>query len=501
MKKKVVIILILITLIQIITRVYLGYKKEYFHMDEMYSYGLMNYDKLNIADNDDFLNNWHDKEYYKNYLEVNKDEAFNIKPVYENQKNDVHPPLYYLLLRIASTFTIDNFSKWTGIILNIVIFAISNIFIYLIAKKLFDNPVYSLFICFINGFTLISLNSSIYIRMYELCNLNVLIITYMHLRIYDKEELKVSYVILIMLFLILGGLTHYYYFIYVLSLSYIYISKCIKTRRYKNLIAYGIGILLSASIYLVIFPYSIEHILFGYRGVSTRPNIVTNLLGYIWIINKEFFNYLLPLLILIIFLICMKKKKTKITLDRKINLLLIPILFYLIIVTVKAPYIESRYIMPIYSVLNISLIYLTKVYLAKSLDNKKTLIVIMVSFIVIVFSPIITGTKLEFTYTKYNNIAKRVEDENLPIIYVLNIEENRFLDDIYLFTLANKSIVLDYNNLQKDIIKNQKENFILMCNDGVDEEKVKSIIGEKEMNHIQKMNACNIYEIKTSENL
>ena len=34
-------------------------------MDEMYSYGLMNYNKLNIADNEDFLNKWHNKEYFE----------------------------------------------------------------------------------------------------------------------------------------------------------------------------------------------------------------------------------------------------------------------------------------------------------------------------------------------------------------------------------------------------------------------------------------------------
>ena len=90
-------------------------------MDEMYSYGLMNYNKLNIADNEDFQNVWHNKEYYLDYLTVNQNEKWNLKPVYENQKNDVHPPLYYLLLRISASFTIDRFSKWSGIILNIII--------------------------------------------------------------------------------------------------------------------------------------------------------------------------------------------------------------------------------------------------------------------------------------------------------------------------------------------------------------------------------------------
>ena len=496
MKKKVVIILILITLIQILTRIYFGFQKEYFHMDEMYSYGLMNYDKLNIADNSDFLNTWHNKEYYKDYLEVNKDELYDFRPVYENQKNDVHPPLYYLLLRIASSFNVDNFSKWTGLILNILIFAISNIFIYLIAKIIFKNPIYALLTCIINGFTLIALNSSLYIRMYELCNLNILIITYLHLKIYNKEKLKISYIVLITIFLILGGLTHYYYFIYVFTLAIIYITKCIKTKKYRNLGIYIAGIIIAAGVYLLIFPYAISHILFGYRGVGTSVNILNNFVGYIWIINKELFNYLLPLALAILVFACLNKKKRKINLNKEIYLLLIPSLIYLIVVTLKAPYVEARYIMPIYSVIIISSIYLTKTYLKKAWDNKSTLFITTLLLLLIIYSPLLTRTKLEYTYTKYNRIAKNIKEKNLPIIYVFNTSKNRFLDDLYLFTLVDSSIVLDYNNLQEEVLKNQQEDFILICNEGVNEEKIKKILESKEIIYIQKMNACNIYEVK-----
>ena len=465
-------------------------------MDEMYSYGLMNYDKLNIADNSDFLNTWHNKEYYEDFLEVNKDELYDFKPVYENQKNDVHPPLYYLLLRIASSFNIDNFSKWSGLILNILIFAISNIFIYLIAKIIFKNPIYALLTCLINGFTLIALNSSLYIRMYELCNLNILIITYLHLKIYNKEKLKISYAIIITICLILGGLTHYYCFIYVFTLAIIYISKCIRTKRYRNLVLYLASTIIAAGVYLLIFPYAISHILFGYRGVGTSVNILNNLLGYMWIINKEFFNYLLPLVLVLTIVACLKKKKRKLNLSKKIYLLLIPILIYLIVVILKAPYVEARYIMPIYSIIIISSIYLTKTYLKKEWDNKSTLFITTLLFLLIIYSPMLTRTKLEYTYTKYNNIAKNIEEKNLPIIYVFNTGKNRFLDDLYLFTLADSSIILDYNNLQEDVLKNQQEDFILICNEGVDEEKIKGILESKEITYMQKMNACNIYEVK-----
>ena len=74
-KTTIIIILAVVILLQVIARIYIGTKKEYFHMDEMYSYGLTNYNKLNINDNEDFYDNWHNKEYYQDYLEVNSNEV------------------------------------------------------------------------------------------------------------------------------------------------------------------------------------------------------------------------------------------------------------------------------------------------------------------------------------------------------------------------------------------------------------------------------------------
>ena len=67
---------------------------------------------------------------------MQKNEVFDLKPVYENQKNDVHPPLYYLLLKLAMNFTKGHFSKWSGIVLNIIIYVFITIFMYFILKEL-----------------------------------------------------------------------------------------------------------------------------------------------------------------------------------------------------------------------------------------------------------------------------------------------------------------------------------------------------------------------------
>ena len=109
MKRTSKIILAIFLIIQTILYVWVGTQKSYLHIDEAYSFGLANYDKIDIQNNEDFFDTWHTKQYYEDYLSIQEDEVFDFKPVYENQKNDVHPPLYYLLLKLAMNFTKGHF--------------------------------------------------------------------------------------------------------------------------------------------------------------------------------------------------------------------------------------------------------------------------------------------------------------------------------------------------------------------------------------------------------
>ena len=126
--KLIIIAFIVIIVLQIIAIVYATSQREYYHIDEIYSYGLMHYKRAFIYENEDFINNWHNSEYFKDYIEINDSEKYDFSAVYNNQAEDVHPPIYYLLLRIACSFNINIFSIWPGTILNIILF------IYVICK-------------------------------------------------------------------------------------------------------------------------------------------------------------------------------------------------------------------------------------------------------------------------------------------------------------------------------------------------------------------------------
>ena len=320
-EKREVLTIVIILIIQIIVFIVSGINKAYIHMDEAYSLGLASYNKIDIQENEDFYNTWHNKEYYEDYLAVNESEKNNFSQVYENQKNDVHPPLYYLLLRIAMGFHLDSYSKWTGIILNIIIHVFITIFMYLIIKKLLQgNDKYkekSAILVLISSLTISSINNVIYIRMYILSTLNIIITTYLHLKILDKKENNYRLLLAIGISTLVGSLTHYYYLFYLAMMFIMFVIKYIKEKNYKGLGIYIGTMFLAGIISLIIFPYSIQHMFMGYRGqgaISKLTNIskfIESIGQYMLIINVYAFNNILFILLIFILGIIIYKKIKK----------------------------------------------------------------------------------------------------------------------------------------------------------------------------------------------
>ena len=256
-------------IIQTIIFIICGANKSYIHMDEAYSLGLASYDKVGIQDNEDFYDTWHNKEYYEDYLAVNDDEVGQYSQVYENQKNDVHPPLYYLILRFAMGFSLNHFSMWPGIIINIIIYIFITIFSYLIVKRLIKNQEHvkekAIVVAFMSSIVMASLTNVIYIRMYALATLNILITTFLHMKLLESEDINYKLLVAIGISALVGSLTHYYYLFYLAMMYLLFAIKYIKHKKFKNLISYTLTMAIAGGLSILIFPYSIQHMFFGYE--------------------------------------------------------------------------------------------------------------------------------------------------------------------------------------------------------------------------------------------
>ena len=524
-RKKEILVIAIFLMIQTIIYIIVGTQKEYIHIDEAYSYGLSNYDKIEIEDNEDFFNNWHDKEYYNDYLTVQKDEITNLKPVYENQKNDVHPPLYYLILRIFMNFTNGHFSQWTGIALNIIIYGFITIFMYLILKKLFNEDEKNtnekaLLLAFISSITLASLSNVIYIRMYSLLTLEILITTFMHIKLLESKNNTPKLLIGVALSVLAGVLTHYYYLFYIIALYLVLLIKYIKERKIKEIINYTLTMLITGIISIIIFPYSIQHMFFGYRGQGVIGNleniseIIPSITAQIHNLNYYGFNSLMYIILFSIIGIFIYNKISKngiIKINKQqkeiLKIICIPVIIFFIIASIASPWRVLRYIVPVCALIFVIAIYLLYKLLQSIFSEKKTNIIISVILCLTLITPLALKMEPELLYSDRKEIVQQLEENlNLPTIYLYNSEKGGFLNNILLFSKINESYIakdIKYtkNNIAK-ILENKdisKGIVIFISENEKNEETIKKIVKElnfKNYEYLKRLNTCDVYYIK-----
>ena len=520
-KAKEIFIIIVFLVAQTIVYIVGGIEKSYIHMDEAYSLGLASYDKVEILDNEDFYDTWHSKDYYDDYLSVQEDEIGEYSQVYENQKNDVHPPLYYLILRFAMGFNIGHFSKWPGVIVNIIIYIFITLFMYLILQKLLKKESRvkekSIILAFISSITMASLTNVLYIRMYALSTLNILITTFLHMKLLESEKMDIKLLICIGISVLAGVLTHYYYLFFLFMLYMIFAIKYIKEKNYKKLAFYTLTMLISGAISLIIFPYSIKHMFFGYRGQGVIENLTNisqflmNILLYIQKIDHFGFNSLLFFIVIMLvgfFIYKMNlKEKGKYKKNEYIKMLVLPTLFYFLIVSIASPWIELRYVMPICGLIFVLVIYYLYRLLNSIYKEKISNIIISIVLVAIIVSPLVLNIEPESMYSDKKEIVYRMgHDLNVPTVFFLNSVNNRFLDDILLFATVDESYIAKDMDITeenvRDILKDKdvSNGIVVFINEGQENDKILDIV-KKSMNfesseYLKRLNACDTYYVK-----
>ena len=103
----------------------------------------------------------------------------------------------------------------------------------------------------------------------------------------------------------------------------------------------------------------------------------------------------------------------------------------------------------------IYLIYVFSRLFELNFKQKTAQIATVALFTIITISPLFTGAHLDFTYTKMNHLAEKIEEKaDVPALYVFNENKIRFLDDIYIFTELDNSYIMKYSNASEENIKN-----------------------------------------------
>ena len=372
------------------------YCKKRIHFDELFSYGSANtpYSYSSMVP----MNEWVDaKEMFSDYLCVNNNDRFDYSMVWENQSQDVHPPLYYAIIHTICSFCPNYFSIWIAIGINIVFFVLTIPAVYGITHLICGSHRLSLAVSFSFCCSNLMVDLALFLRMYILlCCITMWMLLYMLKWLNDKKRSDLLFVYLLVY---LGALVHYYSLIFTFFLVLGSIIYLIYNKQTQYLIKYIIGYFAVGIVYLISYPASIKHILFGYRGqeamdrIKTTSGLWEGIMSYMQQIgSKSFFStwvlYLFMAVAFIVGILCIFFKKGSMTSD-------INSLFYLIVMFVSIGYfviivrVSSmslvRYVVPVIPLLLI-LVWGSLYTLAAGYLSENLLCVVIVAFTLCSFS-------------------------------------------------------------------------------------------------------------------
>ena len=247
--------------------------KQGFHSDEIWNYGFANSsDALNIYNKDpekDIYENiyqWTDSKVLYDYITVDKSEIFAYDKVYNNLKNDLNPPLQFMILHLVCSIFLGKWSMWFGFSINIVSFVLIQLFLFKFIKKVTKNDIAAFSGLLLFGFSVGASSITTFLRMYALGVAFAMMFVYCVNEVYlSRDDIKSckKNILKSALVLCLGALTIHQFLILAFFIVLLYSFYYLITKRIKLLFAFGLSMCLSVLVSVLVFPSTFSH-LFGY---------------------------------------------------------------------------------------------------------------------------------------------------------------------------------------------------------------------------------------------
>jgi hypothetical protein len=389
--KKYIIILIGIFCLSMSIVIYYMNQKSGYHIDEIYSYGLSNNHFVPFLR---FRNEWVNSSLYRHYITVQEAHQFRYDSVIHNQIRDVHPPLFYLILHTISSYFPNVFSKWIGLSLNIVVHVGIFFSLKTIVNKLIKSKWMKLIALTFYLISLPAISNLLFIRMYGMLTLFSLLLLLNSFSWIESRNFRWTFSIPFILIIILGSLTHYYFFLYLFFVTLVGGIILFNKKEWILGILFWISSLIGLGISFGIFPAMLDHLFLSDRGIdnSEMGFRFASLYRYLEIISEFFFGgynwiYLLFLIISVgIFITLWKDKKQEArfyiqyqeVFFEKHVILLIPTYATLLLISSVAPYEDERYIFYIAPMIAMSLLSLFDYGITKKIDQKFSILVISI---------------------------------------------------------------------------------------------------------------------------
>lgn len=371
--------LIVLLLIQLMFMVFWGNAKKGFFVDELWSYGLANsYYHPHIFSDEALEDKWVDEEYLSGYITVGEGERFCYDSVIYNMSNDAHPPVYFMVLHTVCSLFPGTFSKWYGIIPNMLYFLMAQLLLYRLSGKIFKNKWLALLPCAAWGFSSAAISFVLFIRMYMLSTMCGLLTLNLHLDLMEKSQEKrpvlMWFAVLAISFL--GYMCHYFYFIFAFFLSAFYMLFLLVRKNWKKMAWYASAMGGSLLLTALVFPAAYVN-LFGNQYTQNAASNVSvidflyKLYQYVKIVTKDLFinsSILLAVIILVVLaalvLFIRKTMKNKQYRERQsVNIWFFwmcagTVICYFVLSVKIAPSYSNRYVSTLYPLIFLLLIWL-----------------------------------------------------------------------------------------------------------------------------------------------
>lgn len=287
-------------------------------------------------------------------------DGLDYRAVWANQRNDTHPPLYYVIIHTLSVLLRQLPFKWIGLIPNILCVAVIDILLYRLCRTLFDDRWAALAAVIGNAVSFTTMGMTAFLRMYSLATVWAVAIAGLFVRYYDRPKDR-RYWAGTFLLAWAGTMTHYYFLLYLFFLCLFFGVVLLRARQWKDVALFALSLALAGAASLLTFPGILIHLFFGTgnRGEQARQSMTRlsdwpgNLKAYLDIIDRQVLaETFWSLVLLVLFLVLAAGKKEiwrqcRQWFPKPLAMLCFTWAGYLIAVTKLAPMIEDRYFMPV----------------------------------------------------------------------------------------------------------------------------------------------------------
>lgn len=253
-----------------------GARKTAYHVDELYTFELANCPHTWFSFREGFMESWVDGAEIRKAMTVDGPGDLDYSIPYRNQKNDVHPPLYYFVIHTVSALFAGHLSKWIGILPNMAFCLLTTVLLYLAGAKLFEKRGPALVAAGWWAWSVGCMSTAVFVRMYAMLTCLCTALVLLHLVALGEVKrgrLRKRTVAGLFLVTLAGILTQYYFLVFCFFLCGVFFLFLCATKRWKLLVRYTVTEAAALCGAVVLFPQMLGHIFGGYRGQQAFESV------------------------------------------------------------------------------------------------------------------------------------------------------------------------------------------------------------------------------------